>query len=133
MPQPVGPHAEPWHLSPNVPPREEWIGHAHPLPGCVCRSGTPGLRGQGRISSVQLERTDPAFHHYAEGNHRKFASPCPSTYPGVIATSIFTFIVSWNDYLFALVLMTEEERRTLPVGLSELLNRACIAGGAVKG
>jgi ABC-type glycerol-3-phosphate transport system permease component len=41
--------------------------------------------------------------------------------------------VSWNDYLFALVLMTEEERRTLPVGLSELLNRACIAGGAVKG
>jgi ABC-type glycerol-3-phosphate transport system permease component len=55
----------------------------------------------------------------------------PMALPGVIATSIFTFIVSWNDYLFALVLMTEDDMRTLPVGLGELLNRAFIDWGVI--
>ena len=39
--------------------------------------------------------------------------------------------MSWNDYRFALVLTTEEERRTLPVGLGDLLNRAFIDWGVI--
>lgn len=38
--------------------------------------------------------------------------------PGVIATSIFVFITSWNEYLFAYTLSTSEAVRTLPPGLS---------------
>jgi multiple sugar transport system permease protein len=38
--------------------------------------------------------------------------------PGVIATAIFVFITSWNEYLFAYTLATSEKIRTLPPGLS---------------
>jgi multiple sugar transport system permease protein len=38
--------------------------------------------------------------------------------PGVIATAIFVFITSWNEFLFAYTLATSEKIRTLPPGLS---------------
>jgi len=38
--------------------------------------------------------------------------------PGAIATAIFIFITSWNEYLFAATLAMSEKVRTLPPGLS---------------
>lgn len=38
--------------------------------------------------------------------------------PGAIATAIFIFITSWNEYLFAATLAMSEKIRTLPPGLS---------------
>jgi multiple sugar transport system permease protein len=38
--------------------------------------------------------------------------------PGAIATAIFIFITSWNEYLFAATLAMSEQIRTLPPGLS---------------
>src|SRR5205823_4597924 len=37
--------------------------------------------------------------------------------PGVMSTAIFTFLVSWNDYLVAIVFLRSNERFTLPIGL----------------
>ena len=44
----------------------------------------------------------------------------PMALPGVIAVSIFTFIVAWNDYLFARVLISSNNLKTLPVGMQDL-------------
>src|SRR5215468_2815509 len=44
----------------------------------------------------------------------------PLALPGIIAAGIFTFILAWNDFLFALVLITSEELKTLPVGVNDL-------------
>ena len=55
----------------------------------------------------------------------------PLALPGVIATSIFTFIVSWNEYLFALILMNTDPMKTLPVGLMDLLNRPMTDWGVI--
>lgn len=41
----------------------------------------------------------------------------PTATPGIIAAGIFCFIISWNDFLFALILTTEHAV-TLPVGLA---------------
>ena len=38
--------------------------------------------------------------------------------PGSIATAIFIFITSWNEYLFAATLAMSDSVRTLPPGLS---------------
>ena len=46
----------------------------------------------------------------------------PLALPGVIAVSIFTFIVAWNDYLFAPVLINDNELKTLPIGMDDLYN-----------
>ena len=41
----------------------------------------------------------------------------PTAAPGIVAAAIFCFIISWNDFLFALILTTNEAT-TLPVGLA---------------
>lgn len=41
----------------------------------------------------------------------------PLAAPGLVATAMFSFILSWNEYLFALVLINDDSFRTLPVGI----------------
>lgn len=41
----------------------------------------------------------------------------PLLAPGLVATSLFTFIGSWNEFFFALVLIQNPERQTLPLTL----------------
>jgi ABC-type glycerol-3-phosphate transport system permease component len=53
----------------------------------------------------------------------------PLAVPGVIATAIFTFIVSWNDYLFALILITSDSLKTVPVGLQNLYQANLVEWG----
>lgn len=40
----------------------------------------------------------------------------PLALPGIVAVALFAFILSWQDYLFGLILMTSEEMKTLTVG-----------------
>lgn len=42
----------------------------------------------------------------------------PVAWPGVAATAIYAFAQSWNEFLFALTLMTQTEFKTIPVGLA---------------
>jgi multiple sugar transport system permease protein len=44
----------------------------------------------------------------------------PLSVPGVIATSVYTFMLSWNDLLFALTLTQSNAMRTVPVGIALL-------------
>jgi N,N'-diacetylchitobiose transport system permease protein len=41
----------------------------------------------------------------------------PLVGPGLVATSIFAFIQAWNEFTYALVLMTRNDQRPLPVWL----------------
>ncbi|MFZ0853139.1 MAG: carbohydrate ABC transporter permease [Hyphomicrobiaceae bacterium] len=55
----------------------------------------------------------------------------PLALPGVIAVSIFTFIVAWNDYLFARVLIGTDNLKTLPVGIQDLYESTITDWGMV--
>jgi ABC-type glycerol-3-phosphate transport system permease component len=50
----------------------------------------------------------------------------PQAIPGIMATTIFTFILCWNEYLYALILITSEQNKTLTLGLSILLGETAI-------
>ena len=50
----------------------------------------------------------------------------PQAVPGIMATTIFTFILCWNEYLYALILITSEHNKTLTLGLSILLGETAI-------
>ncbi|OGO61029.1 MAG: hypothetical protein A2029_17160 [Chloroflexi bacterium RBG_19FT_COMBO_47_9] len=50
----------------------------------------------------------------------------PMASPGILSTAIFGFIEGWNEFLFALVLISTDAKRTLPVGISFLLGRTAI-------
>jgi multiple sugar transport system permease protein len=40
--------------------------------------------------------------------------------PGILSTAIFTYLVSWNDYLVALVFIRTTTKYTLPLGVESL-------------
>jgi ABC-type glycerol-3-phosphate transport system permease component len=42
----------------------------------------------------------------------------PLSLPGVVATAIFSFLVAWNEYLFAVVLATRENMYVVTVGIA---------------
>jgi ABC-type glycerol-3-phosphate transport system permease component len=44
----------------------------------------------------------------------------PLSLPGIAATAIYSFLQGWNEYMFALILTTTEEMKTLPVGIGQL-------------
>ncbi|MEX0853544.1 MAG: carbohydrate ABC transporter permease [Bauldia sp.] len=41
----------------------------------------------------------------------------PLSSPGIIATSIFSFIGAWNEYVYAYTFLSKEKQMTLPVGI----------------
>jgi N,N'-diacetylchitobiose transport system permease protein len=45
----------------------------------------------------------------------------PLAAPGLVATAVFTFITSWNEYIFARVLLNDQGKQTLTVWLSSFL------------
>jgi len=45
----------------------------------------------------------------------------PLAAPGLVATSVFAFITSWNEYIFARVLLSDQGKQTLTVWLSYFL------------
>jgi ABC-type glycerol-3-phosphate transport system permease component len=55
----------------------------------------------------------------------------PSALPGIIATAIFTFIVAWNDFLFASVLISVDRLKTLPVGINDFFHMAVVDWGLI--
>jgi ABC-type glycerol-3-phosphate transport system permease component len=55
----------------------------------------------------------------------------PLAVPGVAATSIFTFILTWNDYIFARILISSDELKTLPVGIADLYNASVVDWGMI--
>jgi ABC-type glycerol-3-phosphate transport system permease component len=55
----------------------------------------------------------------------------PLALPGVVATGVFTFILAWNDYIFARILLSADELKTLPVGIADLYNASVVDWGMI--
>ncbi|MBF5007283.1 carbohydrate ABC transporter permease [Diaphorobacter caeni] len=45
----------------------------------------------------------------------------PLSLPGIVTVAIFSFLLSWTDYVFAFVLVSSDSQKTLPVGLASIL------------
>lgn len=48
----------------------------------------------------------------------------PVVRPGLVAAAIFSFLVSWNEFLFAMILTSTPKAQTIPVVLSGFLQQA---------
>lgn len=47
----------------------------------------------------------------------------PVTWPGLVVVATYSFVIAWDEFLFALVLMTEDNLKTVPVGLASLFGQ----------
>lgn len=55
----------------------------------------------------------------------------PLLLPAIIATSIFSFIVSWNDYLFARIFISTTSKETLTVGVMHFFEGVHVDWGLI--
>jgi multiple sugar transport system permease protein len=46
----------------------------------------------------------------------------PLSTPGIIATSIYSFIGAWNEYIYAYTFLTKQSQMTLPVGIQRFFS-----------
>lgn len=47
----------------------------------------------------------------------------PVAVPGMVSVGIYTFMIAWNEYLFALTLTKTPEMRTVPIGIQLLMGQ----------
>jgi N,N'-diacetylchitobiose transport system permease protein len=72
---------------------------------------------RGFVAGVPKELEEAAMVDGASRMRAFFTVTLPLVAPGLVATGIFAFIQSWNEFIFALVIMDRPHMETLPVWL----------------
>tara|TARA_R110000751_G_scaffold234229_3_gene335520 strand:- start:142533 stop:143375 length:843 start_codon:yes stop_codon:yes gene_type:complete len=83
------------------------------------------------FQSIPLDLEEAALTDGASRLKAVFYVVLPTALPGVVATSIFTFILAWNDYIFVRILISSDELKTLSVGIADLYNSSVIDWGMI--
>jgi multiple sugar transport system permease protein len=71
---------------------------------------------KGFIDAVPLEMEESAMVDGASRLRVLWEMVVPTALPGVITAAVFSFTLTWNEFLFALIL-TKQDALTLPIGL----------------
>lgn len=90
---------------------------------------------RGFVAGVPFELEEAAMMDGCSRVQAFFRVTFPLLAPGLVATGVFGFIQAWNEFTLALVVMTREDRRTLPLWLSTFtdVNRGTDWGGIMAG
>lgn len=90
---------------------------------------------RGFVEGVPYELEEAAMMDGCTRSQAFFRVTFPLLAPGLVATGVFGFIQAWNEFTLALVVMSGEDRRTLPLWLSSFtdVNRGTDWGGIMAG
>ncbi len=47
----------------------------------------------------------------------------PLSVPGLVSVGLYTFMIAWNEFLFALTLTRTQDMRTVPIGIQLLMGQ----------
>jgi multiple sugar transport system permease protein len=53
----------------------------------------------------------------------------PLSVPGLVATSLFCFLLAWEEFLIALIFTSSPQAKTIPVAIAEFTGRHAIDFG----
>jgi N,N'-diacetylchitobiose transport system permease protein len=90
---------------------------------------------RGFVAGVPYELEEAAMMDGCTRVQAFFKVTFPLLAPGLVATGVFGFIQAWNEFTLALVVMTREDQRTLPLWLSTFtdVNSGTDWGGIMAG
>jgi len=83
------------------------------------------------FQSIPLELEEAALTDGATRPQAVRYVVLPLARPGLVATGTFTFILAWNDYIFARILLAADELKTLPIGIADLYNASVADWGMI--
>lgn len=55
----------------------------------------------------------------------------PLALPGIFSVAVFVFVLSWNEFLFASVLITSGDMKTIPLGIAEFITSFDVRWGEI--
>ncbi|MBN9306698.1 MULTISPECIES: carbohydrate ABC transporter permease [unclassified Devosia] len=72
----------------------------------------------GYLDTIPVELDEAARIDGASTLQVIFRVILPVAWPGVVTVAVYAFVAAWDEFLFALTLMTSDENKTVPVGLA---------------
>jgi len=90
---------------------------------------------RGFVAGVPYELEEAAMVDGCTSVGAFFRVTFPLLAPGLVATGVYGFIQAWNEFTLALVVMTRDDKKTLPVWLSTFtdVNRGTDWGAVMAG
>ncbi len=86
---------------------------------------------RGFVAAVPVEIEEAAYVDGASWLRMFRSVLLPLVAPGLVATSVFSFIVAWNEFIFALTFMNDDSKYTVAVGLRQFFGQYGTNWGAV--
>jgi len=78
---------------------------------------------KGYMDTVPIEIDQAAEVDGASRLQTMFLCVVPLVLPGLVATSIFAFLLSWGDLLWALCLISDPLKQTMTLGITQLVGQ----------
>jgi raffinose/stachyose/melibiose transport system permease protein len=85
----------------------------------------------GLISSIPRELEEAAFIDGCHIYRMFFSIILPLLRPAIATVSIFTFLQSWNELMFAVVFISRDAAKTLTVGIQAMSGRYLTEWGPI--
>lgn len=79
---------------------------------------------RGHVSGIPIELEEASAIDGASRLRTLRSVVLPLLGPGLVATSLFTFISAWNEFFFALVILQDPSLETLPLTLARFIGNA---------
>ncbi len=86
---------------------------------------------RGFVAAVPVELEEAAYLDGASWGRMFWSVLLPLVAPGLVATSVFSFITAWNEFIFALTFMADDDGFTVAVGLRRFFGQYGTDWGAV--
>lgn len=86
---------------------------------------------RGFVAAVPVELEEAAYLDGASWGRMFWKILLPLVAPGVVATSVFSFITAWNEFIFALTFLQQSAKYTVPIGLQKFFGENTTDWGAV--
>lgn len=77
----------------------------------------------GFFRSIPIDLEECAMIDGARRIYSFWRITLPLALPGVLSVAIFSFTLSWNEFLYALVLISDKATKTIPIGVTSELIR----------
>ncbi len=78
---------------------------------------------KGYMDTVPIEIDQAAEVDGAGRLQTMFLCIVPLVLPGLVATTIFAFLLSWGDLLWALCLISDQSKQTMTLGITQLVGQ----------
>lgn len=86
---------------------------------------------RGFVAAVPFEIEEAAYVDGASWFQMFWRVLFPLVAPGLVATSVFSFITAWNEFIFAITFMNDQDKYTVAAGLRRFFTQYGTNWGAV--